>query len=101
MPPSTEPKRCSNCNRPLGAGSADGLDARCYNFRRRTGVLPPPTRLRADKGGSWQLPVRFPKEDRPAMEAAATAGGKRSVADWIRSLVSAALTRGTSRRGSP
>lgn len=33
---------CINCGQPLRGGSAEGLDNRCYKYKRVHGVLPPP-----------------------------------------------------------
>jgi hypothetical protein len=41
MSPKEAKPVCRNCGKPLGPGSADGLDNRCYKYHRRTGTLPP------------------------------------------------------------
>lgn len=81
---------CINCNRPTNtSGAGDGLCARCYQYRRRNGYLPPPGPVRADPGEGRYL-LRLPEELKAKAERQAEKDGV-GLAEWIRALMRKAL----------
>lgn len=73
---------CTNCNTPIDANGAKGLCARCYQYRRRNGYLPPAELIERETGDPFML--LLPAELRKKIERAA--GKERvSLAEWIRS----------------
>ena len=73
---------CTNCGRPIGEGGAGGLDARCYQYKRRHGGLPPAElELAGDK--TERLVLRL----EPALLRLVELGAKRegcTVTEWTR-----------------
>jgi hypothetical protein len=84
----TETPLCSHCGRPIRAGGAKGLDARCYQFQRRNGYLPHPEPR--EKWAEAALTVRMSS----AMASMARAAAKTldiPVAEWVRMAIKQAL----------
>lgn len=82
-------KRCSNCGGVMGAGSAQDLDARCYQYRRRNGHLPPPQRFATgDNDESYNL--RIPSDMLKQAKAAAKRKGVQ-LSVWLRDSIKAQL----------
>lgn len=77
---------CTNCSRPTGPGSAQGLCGRCYQYRRRTKKLPP-RELSFTGDLEARLTLRLSAGDLKACKAAAKREGL-DLSDWAR----AALT---------
>ena len=84
-------KTCSHCERPIGAGGSGGLDARCYQYQRRNGTLPPKDLLQTGDLEE-QVTVRVPAKLLKAAEAAAKASGV-DFSSWVRSAMTTAAER--------
>jgi len=77
---------CGGCPAPYG-----GLDARCYQYKKRNGVLPTADRKTVRGRRMVDFTVRLPPELRPDMAKAATLEGCTSEGEWVRLLIRRAL----------
>lgn len=82
---------CENCGRPRGPGSGLGLCARCYQYQRRHGALPP-KKLMVTGDLTAQMNVRMSADLEAGVRAAAEAAGV-DPAEWVRGALEKALKR--------
>lgn len=87
---------CSNCGRPRGPSSAHGLDTRCYQYKRRYGILPPAQLLKKPlaSGGVGSVKISFDIDRKAFSDARYLATGKKQkLAEWLRELVRLEIAR--------